>query len=216
MGGAWPWIGGGARAEAEKAGASRPRWSWPRWATERLQFSKQRGEAGGVCGAQGSDRPFCPGASASLGDNGGEPGKRPALGQTVSRRLEDLAGHRGAAEPLAGDPDCFFAGAAQLCDHLKKVEPREPAGWSGGQTPSGLAKLLAKHYYPPAVANGALSRCCGCYPAQTCCRVGRAPPPTALVSARGFPEEGGARDCGFGPRRPGIPGLGQGRGGVPT
>ena len=59
---------------------------------------------------------FCPGVAASLGDNGGEPGKRPAFEVRRSAgACEDLAGHRGAAEPLAGDPGlAVLAGAAQL------------------------------------------------------------------------------------------------------
>uniref|UniRef100_A0A8C2RXL7 Caspase-14-like n=1 Tax=Capra hircus TaxID=9925 RepID=A0A8C2RXL7_CAPHI len=43
-------------------------------------------------------------------------------------------------------------------DHLKKVEPRvsQLKLELEGHSPSGLAKLLAKHYYPPAIANGVL------------------------------------------------------------
>lgn len=118
-------VGGAGRGSGSGAGPgpARGRRELPgrpgqaRWASGNASSFQNKEEKREACVARGVQIGlFCPGASASLGDNGGEPGKRPALGVRRSAGAsEDLADHRGAAEPLAGDPGlAFLAGAAQL------------------------------------------------------------------------------------------------------
>lgn len=99
-------------------------------------------------------------------------------------------------------------------DHLKKVEPRvsQLKLELEGKTPSGLAKLLAKHYYPPAVANGVLVQVLRLLPRADLLPRWQSAPTDCPGECAGIPGGGGARDRGVWPPPPGDSRTGAGAG----
>ena len=98
-------------------------------------------------------------------------------------------------------------------DHLKKVEPRasQVKLELEGHSSSGLAGLLAK-LYPPAAAKRVLVQVLELLPRADLLPRWQSAPADRPGECAGIPGGGGVGAAGFGPRRPGIPGLGRGWG----
>ena len=93
-------------------------------------------------------------------------------------------------------------------DHLKKVEPRasQVKLELEGHSSSGLAGLLAK-LYPPAAAKRVLVQVLELLPRADLLPRWQSAPADCPGECAGIPGGGGVGASGFGPRRPGIPGL---------
>ena len=99
-------------------------------------------------------------------------------------------------------------------DHLKKVEPpvSQVKLELEGHTPAGLAKLLAKHYYPAAVAKRVLVQVLELLPRADLLPRWQSAPTDCPGECAGIPGGGGARDRGVWPLPPGDSRIGAGAG----